>query len=597
MDMKQFLPLVNETMQAFNPFYREAMRKAIEDSGSPDNWFALSLARGRDPAPFTAEQYQAMFPYTALERFTEALEELAQLELLERVAEKAYQLTDLGREAVADIFDAAQQAMEKIEALPTDEMDRLNSLLYRVVEATLAAPEPKEKWALICSRWTDPGESASGSVKTDQYLTDLLRYRDDAHIAAWKPYSVNGHTWEALTLIWQDEAHTAEEVIEQRPRRGHSVEDYQAALQDLTARGWVAEENGAYNITAEGKQVREQAEEATERNFYVGWSALSEDELTELKDLLTRATDNLRATARDQLWGVAREVSQAIYPVTRDVLDPLFEKYGLDKPGLFHVLLSAQRVAPDPISTARLGIRDPYTKPGKYDELLAALTEAGFLASKGDGEYELTEKGHEALQETHHAFYTRLGEMPVLPEENMAQLEGLLNRLAEASLEAPEPAEKWGTATTHQGHPSQEYAALARIDRHLDDLNAFRDDAHLAAWKPHAADGRAWEALTFVWRGDAHTAEELVEKLTFRSHTAETYEQVLAKLAGRGWVEKTVDGYRVTDEGQALRQGAEDATNRYFFAPWACLSDFENAQLLGLLTQLRDNLREMAEDN
>jgi hypothetical protein len=44
-----------------------------------------------------------------------------------------------------------------------------------------------------------------------------------------------------------------------------------------------------------------------------------------------------------------------------------------------------------------------------------------------------------------------------------------------------------------------------------------------------------------------------------------------------------------------LRQQAEDATNSLFFAPWASLSEDENAQLRGLLTQLKSNLEEMAE--
>ena len=186
-DQKQLWTLAEETMRAFAPFYREAMQKAIQDSGAPDNWFALSLARGSDPAPFTVERNHALYPYTAPDRFAETLEELARLELLERVGEGAYRLTDLGRKAVEDIFEAAHQGLDAVEPLPAGEMDQLNGLLYRIVEATLAAPEPDEKWAIAYSRWTDPGEGASGSVKTDQYLTDLLRYRDDAHIAAWKP--------------------------------------------------------------------------------------------------------------------------------------------------------------------------------------------------------------------------------------------------------------------------------------------------------------------------------------------------------------------------------------------------------------------------
>jgi DNA-binding MarR family transcriptional regulator len=185
----------------------------------------------------------------------------------------------------------------------------------------------------------------------------------------------------------------------------------------------------------------------------------------------------------------------------------------------------------------------------------------------------------------------------VLSAEGLAQTEGLLRRVGEACLDAPEPASKRCISATHRGHPDQEYAPLAEIDQHLDDLSAFRDDAHLAAWEPYDVSGLAWEALTFVWRGDASTPEELVEKLPLRGHSVEIYTEALNDLESRGWVEKTPDGYRVTEKGRALRQEAEDATDRYFFAPWACLSSDEKVQLHWLLTQLRNNLQALVESD
>ena len=42
-----------------------------------------------------------------------------------------------------------------------------------------------------------------------------------------------------------------------------------------TAGGWLVEDAGAYKLTGEGKRIREEAEEATDRHFFVGLSALS----------------------------------------------------------------------------------------------------------------------------------------------------------------------------------------------------------------------------------------------------------------------------------------------------------------------------------
>jgi Mn-dependent DtxR family transcriptional regulator len=297
MDKKQLWSLAEETMRAFTPFYREAMQKAIQDSGAANTWFALSLAHGSDPAPFTVERFHALVPYTAQERQVEILEELAQLELLERVSENAYRLTDPGRETVADIYKAAHQALGTIEPLPADTMDQLNSLLYRLVETTLEAPEPEEKWAIACSRWTDPGENASGAARADQYLTDLFRFRDDAHIAAWQPYAVSGQAWEALTFIWRGDASSAEELAEKLPLRSHTVQDYEEALRDLTTRGWVVGKSGVYALTATGKQVREDAEVATDHYFLASWACLGDVEKARLGELLTQLRHNLQEMA------------------------------------------------------------------------------------------------------------------------------------------------------------------------------------------------------------------------------------------------------------------------------------------------------------
>jgi predicted transcriptional regulator len=597
-DKQELWSLAEETMRAFGPFYWEPMRKAIEETGTPDNWFGLSLARGSDPAPFTLERFRAMSPYAAPERLAERLEALVELELLEEVGEGAYRLTDLGRKGVEDVFDAALQGLGTCEPLPAGEMDRLNRLLRRIVDATLDSPEPEEKWSMRYSRWTDPGEGGSGASKADQYLTDLLGFRDDAHIGAWKPYDVSGPAWEALTFVWRGDANTAEGLAERlQPFRGYAVEDYQGALQDLADRGWAVEDAGAYQLTEEGKRVREAAEEETNRLFFGGWSALNEGELGQLHDLLARTHESLRLAGGLRVWNVAREVSQAINRVSRDVVNPLIEEHGLNQLGFAGVLITARRSDPEPISAARMSALGPYTSPTQYERLLTQVAEAGLLTPKADGEYGFSERGRSTLGEVEGPFYTCLSEISPLPEEDMVRLEGRLKRLVEACLEAEEPTRKPGISLIHQGDITQEYGVLAKIDQHLDDLNAFRDDAHLGAWQPTGVSGPAWEALTFVWRGEAGTAAELAEKLPRRGHSADDYAEALSDLTDRGWVEETAEGYRVTEKGEALRQEAEEATDRYFLAPWAILNARELMLLNDELIRLRDSLQEMVESD
>ncbi len=294
-DREEFWPLMQETMQAFAPFYREAMTAAIQESGAPGQWFALSLARGAHPAPFSVARFHALVPYAARESLAETLEALARLELAERVGTEAYALTGQGMEAVDAIYDSAQRSLAQVEPLSEAEMSRLNDLLFRLVQAALAAPEPREKWAILGSRWSEPEQGAAGSVLADQYLTDLVRYRDDAHIAAWKPYGISGHAWEALTFVWRGEARTAEELAERLSARGHSMQAYAEALADLEARGWAEKTADGYRLTKAGAALRQEAEDMTNRYFFAPWADLSTDEVVALRGLLQRLRDALQS--------------------------------------------------------------------------------------------------------------------------------------------------------------------------------------------------------------------------------------------------------------------------------------------------------------
>jgi len=148
----------------------------------------------------------------------------------------------------------------------------------------------------------------------------------------------------------------------------------------------------------------------------------------------------------------------------------------------------------------------------------------------------------------------------------------------------------------HRAAPGVDAPTLAHIDQALDDLNAFRDDAHLAAWRPHNISGHAWELFTFLWRGEVKNANEMVEKAAQRGHSLEAYQAGLNDLLQRGWIEPAGENtYRVTETGKQLRQAAEDATDRYFFTPWLVLNEAETNELHDLLTRLEISLKQLAE--
>ncbi len=131
---------------------------------------------------------------------------------------------------------------------------------------------------------------------------------------------------------------------------------------------------------------------------------------------------------------------------------------------------------------------------------------------------------------------------------------------------------------------------LPYIEQTVSCLNAYRDDAHLAAWMPSGLDALTLETLTLLWRGEADSLEAVCEKLKGRDHPRQVYADALGELRKRGCLEGTDASPRLTEAGKAFRERIEQDTDRYFFTPWSCLTGAEKVELASLVTHLRDGL-------
>jgi hypothetical protein len=84
------------------------------------------------------------------------------------------------------------------------------------------------------------------------------------------------------------------------------------------------------------------------------------------------------------------------------------------------------------------------------------------------------------------------------------------------------------------------------------------------------------------------------ERLLRRGHPLEAYARALGALAAQGWLDAPDgDEYRVTGQGLQARQDAEELTDRYFYAPWACLTPGELVELRDLLGTLVRGLEQL----
>jgi DNA-binding MarR family transcriptional regulator len=582
------------TITAFSPYYQEKMIRLTQEYDAPNFWFILNWVRANEPEPFNPEgMLEIVGPYSTGQSTLDRFSEFTERGFLEQDAGGNLTLSDSGRGLIEGFFNSAHEALADVEPLPSDEMTQLQELLGRLVEAAANSSEPADKSRFTNSRWTDPGDDAPAPGRVDQYVTDLYRFRDDAHIAAWGSYGVSGQVWETLTNVWRDEANTAAELAERLSFRGYSEEEYGAALEKLVIKGWVEEVDGRFQVTPNGKRIREEAEEKTDQLFFASWSVLSEKELELLDDLVTRLNASLAQSSFEITWEHVMSVAGGFIPVTRTAVDSLFEEY-FEEPRFFYPTLLATGTEPEPYSIDQYVKLNPYSDPNRLSKTLEEAAEAGLMVN-GAGKYRVSKKGHKALDTVNDSFYKCLGELDILPDEDLSQVSGFLDRLIKASLDADEPSKKPATVIVHNAHPHAEYPTLAKIDMQLDDLRAFRDDSHIAAWRPYGVDGRTWETLSFVSQGDAKTASKLVETLPFRGYGEDDYANSLEQLADRGLILKDSDGFKPTDEGKTLRLEAEETTNRIFFEPWQVLEENEQAQLRALLIRMKINLEDLAE--
>jgi hypothetical protein len=292
-----------------------------------------------------------------------------------------------------------------------------------------------------------------------------------------------------------------------------------------------------------------------------------------------------------EMWPLCGEVSQAIYTATRPVVNPVVNKTGLTQPRVVHTLLIARAIEPDAISPRRIWRRYPYGVQENWVQPMVTLAERQLLEAQGDGSYQLTPGGRAMTTRILKEFYAGLAGIEksieaVYPAADVDRLAVLLDKIVTACFNAP--IDHFGFTDSHGLARNGSATILARIDQALDDLNAFRDDAHLAAWQPLGVTGQAWELFTFLWRGEVKNLAEAVEKLAFRGHSRETYQSALGDLIGRSWVRAAGESaYEVTEAGRQVREKAEAATDRNFYAPWQVLNDVEVKDLNELLTRLK----------
>ena len=89
-------------------------------------------------------------------------------------------------------------------------------------------------------------------------------------------------------MLWRGEANRIDGLLAHLARRGYPEEVYVEALNDLVQRGLVQEDGEMFRLTQAGLDLRQRAEDTTDRSFFAPWECLSPAELEKLRELLIR---------------------------------------------------------------------------------------------------------------------------------------------------------------------------------------------------------------------------------------------------------------------------------------------------------------------
>jgi hypothetical protein len=289
-----------------------------------------------------------------------------------------------------------------------------------------------------------------------------------------------------------------------------------------------------------------------------------------------------------QLWELIRQTWTTIIDQYQAVFDRFPERNWLE-PWSLGLLLTALSFEPEPATAARLAVRGPYTADDTYRARLAELAERGYLAEAEPGIYRLSPRGRSELEALIKDGYQAMVEADPLPRRDSQQLADTLLRLVRACLETPPPPDTWAITLSYKLMPADELH-LAVTEQAITCLSSYRDDCHLAAWRPSGLSPTALESLTFLWRGQANSLTQLFERLAGRGHPPAEYARALEELRQRGYIAGPDDAPQLTAAGQAFREQVEQETDRMFYAPWSCLGEADYRQVAASLVRLQDGL-------
>lgn len=273
-----------------------AMDKTATEMGLEPDFFSWLVAVWLFGAEtFSAADYMRMFPYGQARENEEGFVSAAQKGYLVSDGSGRYTRSQKGMDVAQKIWRVAGDSLANLKPISDEHQQRLMEYLGRLVNASLAAPEPPSHF-FLSHKYQNYSRYGTESPLEDFIVRfgSLSAFRDDMYIACWSAHGVQGHVWETLDKLVQNDELTFDDLFDKVKRRVPARELLAENILELARRGWADDASGRIQITASGKQVRAEVEAETERLFFAPWACLNESELDELASLASQLRDGLK---------------------------------------------------------------------------------------------------------------------------------------------------------------------------------------------------------------------------------------------------------------------------------------------------------------
>ena len=261
---------------------------------------------------------------------------------------------------------------------------------------------------------------------------------------------------------------------------------------------------------------------------------------------------------------------------------------GADKAGLTREefwLLNRFRYFPGTVAPGDFLTFGPYASISTYEQQLESLVAKKFAQAVGVGRYRSAEAGRKLVEQLYRDYFAAIARHDRLDEADVQRLGALADRAVAYLVRQPDvPAPV--TNATRSAFP-ETTRVWVYTERRVTALAAFRDDAHIAAWRENGWSGPRIVVSTALFKAAQPLPYDQLRAAVAQLSDKDFKSAISALHSGGEVSHSAEDIYSLTAAGRQARQAVEDTTDRNYAVIFNALSPDELKELVALLEQVR----------